>query len=750
MKLELNKLMTTPTKITRLGVFALLLACCQGVWALGDALNGQKIYPTCVGCHNVVQNNNDQKINNAGGAKTNQGVPSAITTGIKNNPGNMGKYAAGGSNPLSATQLADMAAYVNAVIFDNCLATPGTSGITGKTGAACSTSSTGVTTLAPTSCAPQNLSWTVNGNTCDGSAPATKIGLSATLNDAAGPATGAANYTCGANGVWSTPSSASCAVPPPADCAAKAVQWNVGTNICDGTAQLTTSGSAIVVQDNAGTTTGSASYSCSNGQWSAPSAQACSTTVVPPPTPCPAKTFTWTVSGANCEGVTALTTSGSSAVLKDTLAPNTGSATYACSNGAWTGPTAATCAAVLADCPAADLTWMVGTNACNASALTATSGANASLQDVAGPTTGVAKFLCTNGKWGAATAATCVTAAPVDCAATALNWTVGTNACSASAVPTVSGSVLAVTDTVAPTTGTAAFSCANGAWTQNAGATCTTPVTGPRGVSSVNGEKLWTAAIGASQGSCASCHGAPKPDVVSNLLKINNAAGTAADQGVPSAIRRGIQNARGMAEFAALSDADLADLAAYVNAIAYTKTLTIGGGTVAAKPYVIWQNNITVTSVVMPSTELGSAPSIKVILGVQAPTTPGLHVDHMAITNTMFTINPMATNVAGNAIKACPSGAFNLLAGEACGVEVVLTISKPGVETANLEIYTDPAQQPETVAIEASVTAQASGGQGGGGCTLRSSPGLVDPLLLLMTALALAVLLLRRRQSTSP
>jgi hypothetical protein len=110
----------------------------------------------------------------------------------------------------------------------------------------------------------------------------------------------------------------------------------------------------------------------------------------------------------------------------------------------------------------------------------------------------------------------------------------------------------------------------------------------------------------------------------------------------------------------------------------------------------------------------------------------------------------MATNVAGNAIKACPSGAFNLLAGEACGVEVVLTISKPGVETANLEIYTDPAQQPETVAIEASVTAQASGGQGGGGCTLRSSPGLVDPLLLLMTALALAVLLLRRRQSTSP
>jgi cytochrome c553 len=174
-------------KFLQTGLLAVLFTVSSGAFALGDALNGQKIYPTCVSCHNVVKNNNDQKINNAGGVKTNQGVPSAITTGIRNNPGDMGKYAAGGSNPLSATQLADMAAYVNAVIFDNCLATPGTGGITGKTGAACSTSSTGVTTLAPTSCAAQTLSWTINSNTCDASAPATKIGLSATLNDAVGP-----------------------------------------------------------------------------------------------------------------------------------------------------------------------------------------------------------------------------------------------------------------------------------------------------------------------------------------------------------------------------------------------------------------------------------------------------------------------------------------------------------------------------------------------------------------------------------
>ncbi len=742
-----NKAVALRLKYLQTGLLACVLTVSTGVFALGDALNGQKIYPTCVGCHNVVQNNNDQKINNAGGAKTNQGVPSAITKGINNNSGGMGQYAAGGTNPLSATQVADIAAYVNAVIFDNCLATPGTSGITGKTGAACSTSSTGVTTLAPTSCAAQALSWTINNNTCDASAPITKIGLSATLSDTVGPATGAANYTCGANGVWSTPSSASCAIPPPADCVAKAVQWSVGTDICDGTAQLTTSGSTIAVQDNAGATTGAASYSCSNGQWSAPTAQTCSTTMVPPPTPCAAKAFTWTVNGANCDGTTALTTSGSSSVLKDTLVPNTGSATYACSNGAWTGPTAATCAAVLADCPAANLAWTVGTNACNASALAATSGANASLQDVAGPTTGAAKFLCTNGSWGAATGASCMTAAPLDCAATALNWTVGTSACSASAVPAMSGSVLTVTDTVAPTTGKAAFLCTNGVFAVSAGATCAPVVAGPRGVSSINGEILWKAALGSNGNSCALCHGASKPET--GLLKIENAAGTAANQGDPAAIRRGIQNSSRMYEFAAVTDTDLADLAAYVNATLNGKVLTTSGGIAVTKPYVIWQNNTTVTSVVMPITALGSASSVKVILGLQAPATAGLHIDHMAMSGSMFTFKAAVATVAGNAIKPCPVAAFDLLAGEACGIEVALTISKPGVETANLEIYTDAALKPETVAIEASVTAQATGGAGGGGCTLRSNPGLVDPLLLVMTALALAMLALRRRQNAS-
>jgi hypothetical protein len=270
-------------------------------------------------------------------------------------------------------------------------------------------------------------------------------------------------------------------------------------------------------------------------------------------------------------------------------------------------------------------------------------------------------------------------------------------------------------------------------------------------VSSVNGQALWSALLGANGSSCADCHGAPKPDVVSNLLKINNAAGTAADQGIPSAIRRGIQNAARMTEFAAVSDADLADLAAYVNATTFTKDLTTGTGVAPTKSYLLWYNGATVTSVVMPTTAYGAVSTIKVNVAIQAPATASLHIDHMLLSGAMFTLNRVPVSatdkqslVPGAVGAACPVGAFDLLPGEACGLEVILAISKPGVETAKLDIYTDPAQAPESVTIEASITAQATGGKGGGGCTLRQGTSLFDPMLLLMTALACLVMFRRR------
>jgi cytochrome c553 len=302
--------------------------------------------------------------------------------------------------------------------------------------------------------------------------------------------------------------------------------------------------------------------------------------------------------------------------------------------------------------------------------------------------------------------------------------------------------------------------------------------TGPRVISPANGDLLWRKSLGSSRGACIDCHGDPKPDVVNNLLKINNTMGTAADQGVPSAIRRGIQTSSQMAEFAAVSDADLADLAAYVNAVKYAKPLTDTTGVVPEKPYVLVQNGAIVTPpIYMPPIVFGSASSVRVTMALQAPANAALHVERLTMDKGMFTINRVpvagadqaaiaATDAANtkadgtatastktdvqaagtvNNSQACPPGAFDLQPGQACGIEVVFAVSNPGVVNANLEIYTDSAgTQKETVAIVSTVTAEAKGGQGGGGCTMRSTPEAFDPMLLLLSFLSLIVLAVRR------
>jgi hypothetical protein len=277
---------------------------------------------------------------------------------------------------------------------------------------------------------------------------------------------------------------------------------------------------------------------------------------------------------------------------------------------------------------------------------------------------------------------------------------------------------------------------------------------GPRAVSPLNGQALWAATIGSAGGSCANCHGATKPDVVSNLLKINNAMGTAADQGAPATIRRGIQSLSQMLEFAAVSDADLADIAAYVNAVKWAKPLTDSSGAAPVKPFMLVQNGVQISSVTMPQVMFGAASSVRTTLSLQAPPGGGLHIERLAVNNPMFTINRVPVAISGQAAttlansQACPPGAFDLQAGAACGIEVVFAVSSPGVVSATLQIYTDPAavQAPEGVAIEATVTAEAKGGAGGGGCTMRSTPGLFDPVLLLLTVLAFGLLAVRRRK----
>ena len=84
------------------------------------------------------------------------------------------------------------------------------------------------------------------------------------------------------------------------------------------------------------------------------------------------------------------------------------------------------------------------------------------------------------------------------------------------------------------------------------------------------GQTLWNTP-GSQGGMCSDCHGVtPNRDV----KKIWNASGTSANQGVPSSIRNSSNREAEMREFAAWSDADIADLAAYINAVRYGKSIT--------------------------------------------------------------------------------------------------------------------------------------------------------------------------------
>jgi hypothetical protein len=245
------------------------------------------------------------------------------------------------------------------------------------------------------------------------------------------------------------------------------------------------------------------------------------------------------------------------------------------------------------------------------------------------------------------------------------------------------------------------------------------------------------------------------------MSKINNSAGLASNQGVPSSIRLGIQNQRGMNEFSAVADADLADIAAYVNAVMYAKPLTDGTGAAAARPFVVWQNSSKIDIVAMPTILYGSAPTVRTTLLLQAPADGPLHVESMTINNPLFTLNRVAVAaiagvqkvdtvaLAGADNAACPVGAFDLLAGQACGVELVLAVNSPGVISAKLQITTVAGQNSIDLPIEATITAQAVGGAGGGGCTMRSTPSLFDPMLLLLSLLAFGVLVLRRKAKSA-
>lgn len=89
-------------------------------------------------------------------------------------------------------------------------------------------------------------------------------------------------------------------------------------------------------------------------------------------------------------------------------------------------------------------------------------------------------------------------------------------------------------------------------------------------VSSLRGQTLYATALGTSGNACRDCHGTPPGSGIAAIL---NAAGAESSLGDPGIIRAKINSYFPMQQFAGVSDADLADIAAYVNAVRWGKPL---------------------------------------------------------------------------------------------------------------------------------------------------------------------------------
>lgn len=89
-------------------------------------------------------------------------------------------------------------------------------------------------------------------------------------------------------------------------------------------------------------------------------------------------------------------------------------------------------------------------------------------------------------------------------------------------------------------------------------------------VSALRGQTLYATALGRAGNACRDCHGDPPGAGIAAIL---NAAGAQGSQGEAGIIRTKINSYVLMQQFAGVSDSDLADIAAYVNAVRWGKPL---------------------------------------------------------------------------------------------------------------------------------------------------------------------------------
>lgn len=325
--------------------------------------------------------------------------------------------------------------------------------------------------VTPQPCSAPASAWTVGGSTCNAdSAPGGIVsGATLTLTDSQSPSTGSITYAC-TNGTLSQSGTPTCTTVSAKACAAPGATWTAGGLSCqaDTTPTAMGSGTQQTLQDAVGTTIGSIVYGCTDGALSVQGSPTCSLASGS----CAAPPASWTTGSATCNADVAPQplASGQTVDLADTSGPDTGSASWRCTNGQLSVQSIPFCQTTQPTaCAAPASNWSVQGRTCAADTAPTgvPSGSSLTLTDSSSPNVGAITYSCSNGTLSATGTPSCDQATSATCDTSGLansGWTVGNNACKPDSVPTSvdSGVTVVLQDTLGDTTGSLSLQCING------------------------------------------------------------------------------------------------------------------------------------------------------------------------------------------------------------------------------------------------------------------------------------------------
>ena len=285
------------------------------------------------------------------------------------------------------------------------------------------------------SCAGSSESWTVGESSCEGVLPLTAHGATATVSDETLPTTGSRDYSCD-QGTWVGDGPGTCVT---------AVDGACGS--AQGGSTLTAPGADLCATGIPSEVAGSGPYTWSCSGIHGGSSASCSAD-----RSCNGTSQSWTVSSSTCSASVAMVAHGFSAVASDATLPTTGSRTYTCAQGTWTGSGTGTCVtAVNGACGSVH-----GTSVTTAPANNLCSAGTASSVFGSGPYT----WTCNGGNGG--TNASC--SANRSCVTAYLDWTAGGNTCGGWASSAAHNQTSTAFDNSPPTTGFCWVTCSQGSW----------------------------------------------------------------------------------------------------------------------------------------------------------------------------------------------------------------------------------------------------------------------------------------------